>query len=476
LTIKKLNTTLAALVCLTGILIVTSCSTKKNTWTRRAYHNVTCHYNVYWNGKNALKEGEENLQQNAVNNYNEILRVYNYGTKQDAQKLNPKMDRAIKKASIGIQKHSMYFGGQEWVKYVRYSYLLMGKAHFFKQDYVSARRVFDYVAKEYSEDPISNEAYLWLAKTHIETERFEKAEDAWNRIISRNRQAPRDIPQALMKYNEAKGRYEAFNRVSAYTTPEGYRFVHKRWVVGASEQYQMVQASTLTNPFLPSDYVESLRATYPEALVEAYINGEFVNLNSGTVYYAYVRHTYDSKETIRPKETLYIGMDFNVQKQAASVWVKRDGGKTWHLVDELVDMYDTPEAIRIIKERWADEGHKIVVYPDASGTSRKSVDASVSDIAMLSAVGFEIKARSKNPRVKDRVNAVNAAFERGILFVNSEACPIAARSLEQQSYDANGEPDKKSGDDHQNDATTYPIAYEFPVKKPLIDIPINFTL
>jgi len=185
LTIKKLNTTLTTLVCLTGILMVTSCSTKKNTWTRRAYHNVTCHYNVYWNGKNALKEGEENLQQNVVNNYNEILRVYNYGTKQDAQKLNPKMDRAIKKASIGIQKHSMYFGGQEWVKYVRYSYLLMGKAHFFKQDYVSARRVFDYVAKEYSEDPISNEAYLWLAKTHIETERFEKAEATLNLLYSK---------------------------------------------------------------------------------------------------------------------------------------------------------------------------------------------------------------------------------------------------------------------------------------------------
>lgn len=215
MTIKKLNIIVAALVFLTGILTIASCSTKKNTWSRRAYHNVTCKYNVYWNGRNALVEGEENLQQNLVNNYNEVLRVYNYGTKQDAQKLNPKMDRAIKKASIGIQKHSMYFGGEERVKYVRYSYLMMGKAHFFKHDFVSARRVFDYVAKEFADDPISNEGYLWLAKTHIETERFEKAEATLNLLYSKlensyvQQSVRNDLPLVQADFYIAQGNYDA---------------------------------------------------------------------------------------------------------------------------------------------------------------------------------------------------------------------------------------------------------------------------
>lgn len=213
--LNKLNTVVAALVCLTGILSIASCSTKKNTWMRRAYHNVTCRYNVYWNGNNALDEGEENLQENLVNNYNEILRVYNYGTKQDAQKLNPKMDRAIKKASIGIQKHSMYFGGEERVKYVRYSYLMMGKAHFFKHDFVSARRVFDYVAKEFADDPISNEGYLWLAKTHIETERFEKAEATLNLLYSKLENSyvqpsvRKDLPLVQADFYLAQENYDA---------------------------------------------------------------------------------------------------------------------------------------------------------------------------------------------------------------------------------------------------------------------------
>ena len=127
------------------LLIVSSCSTKKNTWSRRAFHNVTCHYNVFWNGKNSLYDWAKTLSQSVNNNYNEVLRIYNYGNLQEAQSLNSQMDRSIKKASIGIQRHSMYFGGKEYVKWVKVSYLMMGEAHFYKQDYTSARRVFDYV-------------------------------------------------------------------------------------------------------------------------------------------------------------------------------------------------------------------------------------------------------------------------------------------------------------------------------------------
>ena len=181
------------------LLVVNSCSTKKNTWTRRAYHNVTCHYNVYWNGMVSLDEGKITLENKVIDDYNNILRVYNYGTKQDAAALNSKMDRTIKKASIGIQRHSMTFGGTEKVKWVKDSYLMMGMAHFYKHDYTSARRVFDYVAKEYEAEPISYEAILWLARTYIQTERYEKAEAALNLLQSKLKEEdfPRDVEKQI---------------------------------------------------------------------------------------------------------------------------------------------------------------------------------------------------------------------------------------------------------------------------------------
>ena len=168
-----------------AMVVFDSCSTKKNTWTRRAYHNVTCHYNVYWNGMVSLGEGEEMLKEKVTDDYNKVLRVYNYGTKEDAITLNPKMDRTIKKASIGIQRHSMTFGGKEYIKWVKDSYLMMGIAHFYKQDYTSARRVFDFVAKEFDNSPLHYEAIMWLAKTYIQQERFEKAEASLNLLQSK---------------------------------------------------------------------------------------------------------------------------------------------------------------------------------------------------------------------------------------------------------------------------------------------------
>ena len=44
-----------------------------------------------------------------------------------------------------------------------------------------------------------------------------------------------------------------------------------------------------------------------------------------------------------------------------------------------------------IKERYA--GHKITIYPDASGNSRKTVNASESDISLLRRAGFTVKSK-----------------------------------------------------------------------------------
>ncbi|ANN86054.1 putative terminase [Salmonella phage MA12] len=299
----------------------------------------------------------------------------------------------------------------------------------------------------------------------LDTLNRDHAEHAWNKVIARNRQLPCTYRPITPK---------PANTVSVFTTPEGFRFVHDRWAVKKQPGYEMIQASTTSNPFLPEDYVQSLRDTYPGQLIDAYIDGKFVNLTSGSVYYAYVRKKHSSRETIQPGETLYIGQDFNVGHMASTIYVQRD--YVWHAVAELVDMRDTPDVVREITERWKRHGHHIVMYPDASGKNRKSTDASMSDIAQLQNAGFEIRVKSVNPAVKDRVASVNKALESGRLMVNEQACPVTARCLEQQAYDKNGIPDKTSGNDHQNDATGYPIAYEMPLVKPVSHIPVTFAL
>lgn len=144
-------------------------------------------------------------------------------------------------------------------------------------------------------------------------------------------------------------------------------------------------------------------------------------------------------------------MDFNVGKMAGIDHVLRLGLPC--AVTEIINAYDTPDMIRIIKERfWLYDGNdyrkvrEIYIYPDASGDSRKSSNASTTDIAQLKQAGFNVVVNSSNPPVKDRVNSMNAMFcnangERRYK-VNVKRCPLYAESLEQQVWDEKGEPDK----------------------------------
>jgi len=293
----------------------------------------------------------------------------------------------------------------------------------------------------------------------LDTLKTEHAKDAWNKIIARNRQQPSGINNP-------------FNQASAYTTPEGFRFAHWRWVQNATDEHGIVQAPSYSNPYLPEGYLNSLRESYPEALADAYIEGKFVNLQSGTVYSSFDRGRCHSKEQIAEGERLYVGLDFNVGKMAAVVYIRR--GEELHAAEEIVDAYDTPAVIETLQERYPQ--HTICVYPDASGTSRKTVNASQSDIALLQQAGFQVRAPKRNPAVKDRIIAANRGFEQGLVKVNTKRCPEFTRCLEQQAYDKNGEPDKTSGHDHLNDAGTYPIAYEMPVRKPVSDVQIKFAI
>jgi hypothetical protein len=240
--------------------------------------------------------------------------------------------------------------------------------------------------------------------------------------------------------------------------------VYDRWQKNPSPGYRLIKATTMSNAKnLPDGYIDSLRASYPPNLLQAYLDGEFVNLTSGSVYAEFDRILNGSSETIRVSEPLHIGMDFNVGKMAAVVNVLRDGEP--HAVDELTGILDTPAMIAAIKSRY--EGHAILVYPDATGGNRKSQNASESDLALLRAARFTVLVNPSNPAVKDRVLAMNQMIHsegKRRLHVNADRCPVLVECLEKQAYDKNGEPDKAGDLDHSPDAQGYFVSHKFPVR------------
>lgn len=293
----------------------------------------------------------------------------------------------------------------------------------------------------------------------IDTLRTDKARDAWRKIIAR------------MRYN-VKG---LRNGIDVTTTPEGFKFTYEQFVKEANSSvekarlYGLIQASTYDNELnLPPDYIPSLRESYPPQLIEAYLNGQFVNLASGSVYPGFDRKLNNSFETVQNGDILHIGMDFNVLKMACVVYVLRDNIP--HAVDELVGVRDTPAMCQLIKQRYPN--HRIIIYPDASGQNTSSKNASESDHSIIRQNGFSIRVASVNPSIKDRLNAMNAMILNSVgerrFFVNALRCPEYTDALEQQIFDKFGMPDKSAGLDHVNDAGGYFIAYQYPVSKPVI--------
>jgi hypothetical protein len=281
----------------------------------------------------------------------------------------------------------------------------------------------------------------------LDTLPTEKARHVWNRVIARNRQ----------KCGMA-------NTISVATTPEGFRFVYERWVKNKAPGYKLFRAKTMDNAAnLPDGYIDNLRNSYPSALLSAYLDGEFVNLTSGSVYHEFDRALNGTTATISMGEPLHIGMDFNVANMAAVVWVVRDG--TPYAVDEITGAFDTPAIIRIIASRYA--GHSIMVYPDASGGGRSTNNASHSDLALLRSAGLRVFCHASNPPVRDRITSTNSlilsAYRRK-LFVNGDKCPVLTEAFEKQAYNKSGEPDKTSGFDHIIDAATYFVVYRYPAR------------
>lgn len=250
-------------------------------------------------------------------------------------------------------------------------------------------------------------------------------------------------------------------------TPKGYNHCYDTYMDGQNNSVHGCRSFSYTSVQggnIPQEEIEAAKKTMDIKIFKQEYEASFESF-TGKIYYCYDKTLSDSSETIQPSDTLHIGMDFNVTKMAAVVYVLRGGQP--HAVGEFYNLFDTPEMIEKIKEKHPN--HKIAVYPDASGDNRKSTNASETDISLLRKAGFKVVVDAANPSVKDRINSTNAMLLNTIgerrMFVNSKLCPEFSRCLERQIYDENGQPDKKAGYDHINDAGTYPIIKLFPIVK-----------
>jgi PBSX family phage terminase large subunit len=119
-------------------------------------------------------------------------------------------------------------------------------------------------------------------------------EDAWTRLLARLR-------------------HPAARRLCgcAVWTPNGYDWVHRRFLESKAPDYRVVLATPRENTHLPPDFYDQLQGSYSERFYRQEVLGEYLDMAGGNAYYAF------NEKNIQPMEydphlPLCWALDFNV--------------------------------------------------------------------------------------------------------------------------------------------------------------------
>ena len=213
-------------------LLLSGCSNTKNTASRRAFHNLTAHYNVYFNANEYYNEGVQKIESDLRCDYTEILPVFKIDAPGAADIARSDMDACVQKCGKNILTHSItskpkkhygrggmdqseleFYNKPDFCKWIDDTYLLMGKANYVAADYDRAESSFRLVTTRFKHEPAKFEAQMWLAKTMCMQRNYTEALETISKLNSDKRHPKKldrgiymtyaDIYIAVRKYPEA---------------------------------------------------------------------------------------------------------------------------------------------------------------------------------------------------------------------------------------------------------------------------------
>ncbi len=203
-----------------GIFLCYSCSTKKNTRSTRAYHELTTRYNVYFNAEEAYLTTFKSQMDNLKDDYTALLPMYatskNPSDTTKKKEVGGPFTTTVDKMVSAIQEHSISVKPQrdpsksetqayrDWLRqdefnpFIDRAWLLMGKAHVENKDYTEAIAVFLQTTRLFVYDrEVVAEAEIWMMRAYTEMGWFTDA-DALAESLK-----IRDLPKNLQNdFNE----------------------------------------------------------------------------------------------------------------------------------------------------------------------------------------------------------------------------------------------------------------------------------
>lgn len=173
-------------------LAFVGCKKTKDTFTSRTYHRTVSKFNPLFNGQQAMIQGEASLALSHRDDFSKILKVFKEGDEAAASGVKPTMDKAIEKAAKVVQEHSMMIRNEQKNAYIDDSYLLLGKARYYKREYMEALETFNYCVQQYPDSKNYEEARYWAARTETALGNYLSAKDKFEKMYRSE-----DVPKRL---------------------------------------------------------------------------------------------------------------------------------------------------------------------------------------------------------------------------------------------------------------------------------------
>lgn len=178
-----------------------SCSTQKNTWATRSFHQTKVKYNILYNGNIAYEEGLKAIRDANKDDYSHILSLYPVSNHQAAQAATSQMDKTIEKCRKCIKLHSiktkpkrnpkkandpkykLWLQSEEFNANMGLAWIRLGEAEFHKGDFLGAVSTFNYIINHYQNNPdMIAQSQLWIARAYAEMGWQYEAEDMLQRV------------------------------------------------------------------------------------------------------------------------------------------------------------------------------------------------------------------------------------------------------------------------------------------------------
>lgn len=195
-------------------VLLAGCSSERNTWTSKTYHNLTAHYNGYFYADVEIKKIEDAIRAANVDDYGRILRLFPTFDSALAKSYEAQVEEAIKMASISIQRHP----NSKWVDD---AYILVGKARMYSLDWGNAIETFKYVNTK-SEDPDArHRAIINLIRTFTEHREYNNAQAAIDYLMKQdlNKRNRKDLLLEKAYFHQVQEDYDNMVRSLTEATP-----------------------------------------------------------------------------------------------------------------------------------------------------------------------------------------------------------------------------------------------------------------